>query len=176
MLLVELGRGVDAARLGRRVLADRGAARAAAPQRGQGGSKRPASRSAGARGAGRTSPWRRAQVAALAVDDHAAGEDQRAAEVGARQRREQPRGAEVVGGDVVGDLGEVEAEADHRRLVADRVDPLDRGRRDGGVGEVALDQLGGRVQVVGPARVGGRMEAVEDPDLAPLGDQQIDEV
>ena len=118
----------------------------------------------------------RAEVAALAVDDHAAGEDERAAEVDAGQRGEQARGAEVVGGDVVADLGEVEAEPDHRRLVADRVDPVDRGGRDGGVGEVALDQLGGRVQVVGAARVGGGMEAVEDADLVPFGDQQIDQV
>ncbi len=79
-------------------------------------------------------------------------------------------------GDVVGRVGEVEAEADHRRLVADRVHPLDRGRRDGRVGEVALDQLGGRVQVVGAAGVGGGMEAVEDADLAAFGDEQIDQV
>ncbi len=92
------------------------------------------------------------------------------------QGGEQSGGAEVVGGDVVADLGEVEAEADHRRLVADRVDPLDRGRGDGGVGEVALDQLGGRVQVVGAPRVGGGMEAVEDAHLVPFGDEQIDQV
>ena len=36
--------------------------------------------------------------------------------------REQRRGAEVVLGDVVGDVGEVDAESDHRGLVAHRVD------------------------------------------------------
>ena len=56
------------------------------------------------------------------------------------ERAQQHRGAEVVVGDVVGDVAEVDAEADHRRLVADRVDARDRARDRVRVAHVALDR------------------------------------
>ena len=78
--------------------------------------------------------------------------------------------------DVVGDVGHVEPEPDHRRLVADRVDPAQGRDDDVGVGDVALDELGVGVEVVGGDRVGGVEQRVEDTDLAALGDAAVDDV
>ena len=134
----------------------------AAPQRGQGGSKRPASRSAARRGPGPDEPVLGAGVAALAVDDHARREHEPAGEPRAGELAQQDRGAEVVVRDVVGDVADVGAEADHRRLVADVVDPAQR-RRDGrAVAHVAATNSRRGIEVVGLRGVRGRQQRVED--------------
>jgi hypothetical protein len=83
-----------------------------------------------------------AAVAALAVDDHARGEHQAAREAAPGERAQQHRGAEVVVAGVVGDVADVGAEPDHRRLVADVLDPVQRALDRGGVTHVADDVLG----------------------------------
>ena len=94
-----------------------------------------------------------------------------------RQRAQQHRGPEVVVGDVVGDVAEVDAEPDHRRLVADRRDARRSARGDDvRVAHVALDQLGARVEVVGPLAVRGRQQHVEHAHLVPALEQRVDDV
>src|SRR5664279_5131462 len=110
MLLMELGRGVDAARLQRRVLEDRPRLQRLAA----GGAGRLEAAALEVLAAARCRPHGSvggALVAALAVDDHAAGQDQSAAEAASGQGGEQARGPEVVVPDVVLGLGEVDAEA-----------------------------------------------------------------
>ena len=112
-----------------------------------------------------------ARVGALAVDDHRAGQHQ-AAHAGAGHRGEQHRGAEVVAADVLGQVVEVDAQADHRGLVHDRVDAAQRGARP---------RAGSRRSPTGTresctirrrrAAVRGRMPAVEDGHLVPGRDQ-----
>ncbi len=131
------------------------------PQRGQGGSKRPASRSAATRCAGRDHAVLGARVAALAVDDHARGEHEPAGEAARGERAQQLRGGEVVVGDVLGQVAEVDAEPDHRRLVAHVVDAVDRARRDLRVAQVALDPLRGGIEVVRPHAVRGGQQRVD---------------
>ena len=79
-------------------------------------------------------------------------------------------------GDVVGDVAEVDAEADHRRLVADRGDAVDGAGDDVGVAHVALDELGARVEVVGPLAVRGGQQQVEHADLVAALQQRVDDV
>jgi hypothetical protein len=60
------------------------------------------------------------------VTEHdAACEHEPAAEAGAGESAQQHRGSEVVVRDVVGDVGEVDTQADHRREMADVADALD---------------------------------------------------
>ena len=77
------------------------------------------------RGPGATGPCSCAGVGALAVDDHRAGEDQ-PTDAGPRHPGQQDGGPEVVVPGVGGQVVEVDAEADHRRLVRDRVDAVER--------------------------------------------------
>ena len=49
--------------------------------------------------------------------------------------------AEVVVADVVGDVGDIDAEPDHRRLVADRVDARERSGEPW-IADIAVDELG----------------------------------
>ena len=105
----------------------------------------------------------------LAVHDHAARQHQPAPERPAPQRPQERRRADAVGRDVAGDVVEVDAQADHRRLVADRVDAVDRGlhRLDvGDVGEPDVDRRQAR----------RRRDAIEDPDVGTAGDQLLDDV
>ena len=79
-------------------------------------------------------------------------------------------------GGVVGDVGEVDAEADHGRLVADRRDALDRARRPR-PGRGRRPRSARRaVEVVRPLAVGGRAERVEHADLGPAREQRVDDV
>jgi hypothetical protein len=118
----------------------------------------------------------RAGVAALAVDHHAGGQDERACEVAVGERSEQLSGGQVVVGNVVGDVAEVRAEADHRRLVADRVDPVDRGAGDVGVAQVGMDELGGLRETRWDAVVGAGQQRVDDPDLVTTRDKRVGDV
>ena len=94
----------------------------------------------------------------------------------AASARSSTRGAEVVVGDVVGDVAEVDAEADHRRLVADRGHAVERAGERVGIAHVALDELGARVEVVGPLAVRGFEQQVEHPHLVALLEQGVDDV
>ena len=70
------------------------------------------------RGAGRIGAVLAARVAALAVHDHAAGQDDAPGEAAAVEGGEQLAGADAVVGGVGGSVGEVDAETYHRRLMA----------------------------------------------------------
>ena len=81
---------------------------------------------------GRAVPRRRlllavlgARVAALAVDHHRAGQDERI-DTALVHRGEERRGAEVVVAGVQRQVGHRDAGADHRRLVADHVDAVEQ--------------------------------------------------
>ena len=93
------------------------------------------------------------------------------------ERAQQHRRAEVVVGDVVGDVAEVDAEPDHRRLVADRRDAVDRARDHVRIADVALDQLGARVEVVRPLAVRGLEQDVSSTRTSrPAREQRVDDV
>ena len=105
------------------------------------------------------------------------GEHEPAGEAPARERAQQHGGAQVVVRDVVGDVAEVDAQADHRRLVADRVDAA-RARRStaSGVAHVASGPRSTPSDVVRPParrRVG---ECVEHAHPCPSGDERVDDV
>ena len=69
------------------------------------------------------------------------------------------------------------AESDHRRLVTDGVDAANRPRDRGAIGDVALDQLGLRIEVVGPFAVGGRQQADRAPARrGPSCTERVDDV
>ena len=105
------------------------AASSARPQTGHGGSNSPASSACAPARARPHEAVLGAGVAALAVDDHARGEHDPPAEAARRQRPQQLRGRQVVVADVVGDVGDVGPEPDHRGLVADRGDAVARRAR-----------------------------------------------
>ncbi len=119
MLLGELGRGVDVARVGRGVLGDQaGDEWGAAARTG----RFEAARLQVCRGPrpGAYDAVLRAVVAALSVHHHRPGQHQPPyARLG--HRGEQDRGAQVVAGDVLGRVRDAVAEAHHGRLVTDRV-------------------------------------------------------
>ena len=79
-------------------------------------------------------------------------------------------------GDVVGDVAEVDAEPDHRRLMADRGDALDRAGDHVRVAHVALDQLGARIEVVRPLAVRGRQQACRARAPRARLEQRVDDV
>ena len=141
MLLVELGGGVDVARVGGRGLGDRARLEGAPADRA--GRLEAAGVEVGGRARrGGLGAVLGARVAALAVDDHARGEHEPAVEAAGVQRAQQLGRAEVVVGHVLGDVGEVDAEPDHRRLVADGVDAGDGAGGRGGVAEVLAQPFG----------------------------------
>jgi len=121
MLLVELGGGVDVAGVGRCVLGN-----------SLGGERASAALAWWVESPGaQPSEWARprpdqavlgAAVPPLAVDHHAAREDQPAVEPPLVERAQQDRGAKRVVLDVVGRIGEVDAKANHGRLVGDAFD------------------------------------------------------
>ena len=78
--------------------------------------------------------------------------------------------------DVVGDVADVGAEADHRRLVADVIDAAQRAGHGRAVAHVALDELGRRIEVVRAGGVGGGMQPVEDPHVVAAREQRVDDV
>ena len=70
--------------------------------------------------------------------------------------------------DVVGDVADVRAEADHRGLVADRVHAGDRPLGHRGIAQVALDPLRGGVEVVRASRVRDGQQRVDRAHGVPL--------
>ena len=113
-------------------------------------------------------------VAALAVHDHARRQHEAPRERPGGECPQQDGRAGVVVADIVGDVEEIVAEADHSGLVADALDadesPLD-GRR---VADVALDEVRLRRKIAGDRGVG--QERVEHPHLASFGEQGVDDM
>jgi hypothetical protein len=97
----------------------------------------------------------------------------------AGQGGQQHGGAEVVVAGEVDHVADVAAQADHGRLVADRVHPVQgavQGPGRGRIGQVGVEVLDVVAQVAGAAGVGAGVEAVEGDDLVAGLDQQVDEV
>jgi hypothetical protein len=117
-----------------------------------------------------------AAVATLAVDDHRAGQQQPVDPAGAAvQRGQQPGGAQGVVAHVVHDVGQVLAQPDHGRLVADRLDAIDGTVQRGPV-QVGPEVVDVVAQVVGWAAVGLGVEPVQHPDPVPALGEQVDEM
>jgi hypothetical protein len=101
-----------------------------------------------------------AAVATLAVDDHRAGQHQPVDPAGAAvQRGQQPGRAQGVVAHIVDDVAEILAQPDHGRLMADRLDPIDRVVQFGPV-QVGPEVLDVVAQVVGSPAVGLGMQPV----------------
>ena len=146
----------------------------AARRRGHGGSKPPGVEVA-RRGAGRArpSPCSRAPVATLAVDDHAARQHEAAGEAARRSAPAAPR-CRGRCGPRSGDVVEVDAEPDHRGLVADRVDAARPRDGDGGR-DVAHEQLGAADEVRARRRA-PREQRVDGTHLVAVREEGVDDV
>ena len=101
------------------------------------------------------------------------GQDEPAGEADVVQRPQQGRGAEVVVGDVVADVAEVDTEPDlappggtPRRPRRPR-----RAQGGGGVVQVGPAAVGAGAEPVGHAVVGGRVQGVEGDDVVAAGDE-----
>ena len=103
----------------------------------------------------------RAQVPALAVHDHAGGLHHTLGEPGAVQRLEQVRRAGTVVRDEVGDVVEVDPEADPGGLVADRVEASAGTGEPVGVVEGQRAVLGTGIEVGRGSSVRGRADVVD---------------
>ena len=139
-----------------------------APHDPQGGSNAPASSRAAGRGPGRTGPHDGSDRA-LAVDDHAAGQDQATGEIGSIQLPEQYRGRQVVVPGVVRDVVEPQAETDLGGLMADCIDPTEHVPPATGIDQVGLDEIRRRVPMAW-------LHTVYDNDLMPLVGEKVDHV
>ncbi len=113
-------------------------------------------------------------VATLAVDDHARREHQAPGEAPFGQSTQQHRRAGVVVAHIVGDIEEVGAEADHPGLVADVDHALERALDGRRVADVALDEV--RLAREVTRRMGMGEQRVEYPHLEPFGDQGVDDM
>ena len=118
----------------------------------------------------------RARVAALPVDDHARGQHQPAREAGGGERAQQLRGGEIVVADVVGQVAEVDAEPDHRRLMADSARAAHGRGRHRGIAQVALEPLGRGVEIARALAVGGGQERVDAAHGVPACHERVDDV
>jgi hypothetical protein len=157
VLLVELRRGIDVARIGRGVLGDRpGRDLCPAPRAAR--IEAPGVEVLGAARRWADDPVLGAAIHPFAVHDHARGQHEPPAEASSRELAQQHRGTDVVVRDVVGHVEEVDPEPDHARLVAHVVDAADRPRHRLGVAQV----------VTGPK--------VEDTDLMAGVSQGLDDV
>ena len=166
VLLGGLGRRVDVARVQRRVLRD--GARLQGPPADRAGRLEVAGVQRGGRAWARTHhPVLDAQVAALPVDHHRAGQHQ-PPDLRAVHRGEHDGGAEVVVTDVRGQVLQVHAEPHHRRLMAHGVDAVEGVVRQ--LTDVGMQPLGpvvgrGRPAVRGETAVDGGEQGVQDPHL-----------
>ncbi|CAA9499460.1 MAG: hypothetical protein AVDCRST_MAG13-2133 [uncultured Solirubrobacteraceae bacterium] len=175
MLLLELRRGVDVAGIQGRVLRDGlGLERPAAPRAGR--LEAPGLQVGDLPRARPHLAVLRARVAALAVDHHGRGLHEPPAEPAGGEGAQEDGGAQVVVGDVVGDVADVRPEADHRRLVADGVDPVERRVDVGALAHVAADERRARGEVVGQARVRGGMQVVQQPHVVPRREERLRDV
>jgi len=115
-------------------------------------------------------------VTSFSVNNHAAREYKRPAEASVGKCGQKPGGTKAVGFDVILGVPEVDAEPDHRGLMADRPDTGKGPVVDVRVGQVGIDVFRPGVQVVGPTAVGGRVETVDHADLLTVFDQKIDDL
>jgi hypothetical protein len=117
-----------------------------------------------------------AAVAALAVDDHGAGEHQPGHLPGAAvDGGEQLGGTERVVAHVAGRVGERLAQPDHGGLVADGFDPVEGQVEDARL-ETGLEVVDVVAQVGGRAVVGLGVQAVEHAHLVAQASQLVDDV
>ena len=166
-LLRRLRRGVDVARVQSRVLGHELGLEGGAA--GRAGWLEPTQLEVGlAAWWGGYSAMLGAAVGALAVDDHRRGEHQPGRSA-SRHRGEQHRCSQVVVADVRRQVLQVDTESHHGGLVADGVDPGERGVAGGGVADVALDELRAEGQVDGRC-------TVEHADVVPGGEQRLRDV
>jgi hypothetical protein len=107
----------------------------------------------------------------LAVHDHRRRQDQ-TSDAGRGHGAQQDRRAEVVVGDEVGQVAEVDAETDHRGLVQHRVDARQAAGHQGAVADVTGDELYPRVRWRWVPRPGRRQERVECADLDAFVEQR----
>ena len=128
------------------------------------------------RGPGANDAVLAASVSPLAVDHHAARDHDRPAEASLVQRTEQRRGAEIVVGDVGVDVGEVDAQPHHRRLVADRVDTLHCLPHRLEVPHIGIHVVDVIAQVVRMLGVRRRRDGVERDHVVAACDQRIHDV
>ena len=117
-----------------------------------------------------------AAVAAFSIHDHAAGKHKTAGEAAVVQRAQQDRGTEIIGSHIVIDVAEVAAEPDHRRMMAQRVDAIDRVAGEGRIGEIAPAVLGVCRKIFGLAVMGTWVQAVGDAHLVAAMDEKIDDM
>jgi hypothetical protein len=162
VLLVQLGGRIDAAWIQRGVFGDRhrlqvGAAAGTGRLEPAGLQTRPRT------GAGPDRPVLAAAVGTLAVDDHRAGQHQ-PLDPPTGHGGQQGGGTQVVVAGELDHVAELSAQADHGRLVADRVDAVQgavQNRAGGRVGQVGLEMLDVVAEVVGPVGVGTWVQPVE---------------
>ena len=173
MLLVNLRRRIHVARLKARVLTDRlGVERSSAFRTG--GLEATLLQILNTAGMRMHDAVGRAAVAPLAVDDHARGEHQPARRLQLCHLAKQHCGAGVVVADVVDNVEELAAEADHPGLVAHAVHATQRPPDGRGVAYVALHEVDLARQVVGALAMGRKR--VEYADLLPLTQEGVDYV
>ena len=77
---------------------------------------------------------------------------------------------------VLGQIAEVDAEPDHRRLVRHGGHARDGARGDLGVAQVALQPLRAVREIARPLTVRGGQQRVQRPHLVALGEQRVDHV
>ena len=94
----------------------------------------------------------------------------------AGERAQQLRRREVVVADVLRQVAEVDADADHRRLVRDGAGAGDRAGRDVRVAQVALDPLRAVRRSLGALAVRRGQQRVDDPHGMAGGQQALDDV
>ncbi len=175
VFLVGLGRGVHAAGVDRGVLGNGLGHELAATGRAR---RFPAARreTVGRPGARPHQAVLGAPVPTFAVDDHAAGEDETAREAESVEGPQQGRGADVVVVAVGDDVGEVDAEAHHGRLVTHRIGGPERGRERRLIGHVDPLVVDVDPEVRRWAGVGHGEQGVDAADLVPRVGELVDDV
>ena len=174
VLLVQLGRCVDVARLQGGVLGDRLGVEHTGTERASG--LEPATveiveeARAGAHDAIDGTP-----IPTLAVDHHRRREHDAPGEPALVERREADDPADVVVVDVRSGVAEVHAEPDLAGLVAHRSDAVEGSVPCCDVAHVTPDVLGGGIEVARSCAVRGRGEVVEHHDVCAAFDELVDD-
>ena len=128
------------------------------------------------RGGGRTGPWRRTVVPALAVYDHARAQDQGAAVADLMEGPEAGRRSAIIVGNVATDVAEIDAQPDPGRLVTHGICPADGGEPAVRIAHVPDHITSGRVQVVRTPRVHVPSHRVEHGHLGAVAHELVDDV
>ena len=83
---------------------------------------------------------------------------------------------QVVVGNVILHVEDVLAQANHGRLVTDRVHPVKRRIDRRGIPDVALNKLRARIEVIRTPDIGSRQQGVQNPDLVAGRYELVDDV